>query len=176
MRTRRTASIATGAVMALMLTGCGGVEPSAWASEVCGSLKGVDSSMKKAAKNMKIDPSDPESTRTSMVKLLGVAETQSAKLASDVEDAGTPDVENGEKDSERLVGQLEKASTAFGKAKGDLEKADASSQQKLGVAIAKLQEDLAKQGARVSDPTAQLKSKELRTAIEKDKDCSAVRS
>ncbi|MGH8869209.1 MAG: hypothetical protein ACRDYU_14615 [Actinomycetes bacterium] len=176
MRTRLTAWTAIGVAMALMLTGCGGVEAKAWASDVCGSLKSVNSKMEKSAKSMTVNPGDMKATQKSMVTLLGVAETQSQRLASDVEKAGTPDVEGGEEDANRLVSQLEKAARTFGGAKEKLGKADAEDPQALALAFQSVQKDLAAQGSKVSDPTQALKSKELRTALKKDAACKSVRS
>jgi hypothetical protein len=175
-RHRWTTSLATGAALSLLLSGCGGgVSPQDWASNVCGSLEGVQTKMTKAGKNVKLDPTDREATRTSVVEFFGVAQTQSKKLASDVEDAGTPDVENGEKDAQRLVDKLEQTATVFGEAQSDLKKADVSTQKSFQKAMTELQAKL-QQGSTLSDPTQELKSQELKKALKNNKKCKTAQS
>lgn len=175
MRSRRTVVAATtGMAMALVLSGCGGVEPKAWASDVCGSVKSMDTTMRKESKKLVLDMSKPAETQKSLASMLGTLSDETDRLAGDVEKAGSPDVEDGEQISEKYVGRLEKASAVFAKAEKDLKAADAKDPAALMTTVQKVGTDLRSHAQRVGDPSGAVESPELRKALKADPSCKKL--
>lgn len=175
MRSRRAVALsATGIAMALTLTGCGSVEPKAWAADVCSSVKSMDTKTRKQAKELTLDPTKPADTQKSIAALLGTLSAESKRVAGDVEEAGTPDVENGEKISTTYVERLQKASSAFGKAQKDVQAADSKDNAAVMKAIQDASADLQQHVQRVGDPSGVVDSPELRSALQSDAQCQKI--
>lgn len=177
MRSRKAVvASATGMVMALALSGCGGVEPKAWASDVCGSVKSMDATMRKQSKRLVLDMSKPAATQKSLVSMLGTLSDQTDQLAADVDEAGTPDVENGGEVSDRYVARLKKASAVFAKAETELKAADSKDPAALMKTVQKVGTDLQTHAQRVGDPSGTVGSPQLRKALKADPACRKVAS
>lgn len=175
MRTR--VLVAASAAMGLLVSGCGSSDVSAkdWASDVCGSVKSVNKNMETAAKNLKLDFKDLPATQKSFVSMLGTAQTESDKLATAVDEAGTPDVDNGEKVATNLEGKLREASKVFAGAKKKIEGTDASDPKAFAVAFQQVGTDLQEQSKKLGDPAKAIESQPLRTALQNDPGCKSVR-
>lgn len=126
-RPTRTRHLATLALAALLLTttaGCA-VEPKDWAGKVCAALtpwrKQIADLNAKAQQQM-ASAKTPAETQKNLVSLLGGAQDASEKARKAVEDAGEPDVDQGEMISKKFVGSLSAVRDAYGHAKGDIQK------------------------------------------------------
>ena len=131
---RRTALTGLVAALALVAAGCGGeddggsgsgaqgVEPDAYAANVCGAISGWQKELQTSVSTMsgKVGASSsPADIKKQLVSFMEAATASTQSMVTKVKGAGTPDVENGEALQRDLVKGLEDAQTAFAAARDD---------------------------------------------------------
>lgn len=120
---RATLSIIAGA---LFLGSCGGGGTSAdeWAADVCTGLKDFVSEISETQADVQaaVSPeSTPEQGRELLIETFDSMIESTDSLIGKIEDAGTPDIENGEEIQSNLVSGLEDMKTALEEAKPKIE-------------------------------------------------------
>ena len=107
------------AALVLVLTGCGSdgagggsddpVDARTWAESVCGSTREwVDETEARSEQLQSDQPTSLEEARTMMVELLDGVAADGEEAVSEIEAAGTPDVERGEETRDAFAGVVER--------------------------------------------------------------------
>lgn len=121
--------------------GSGGGDPVAWADSVCTSLQ---DDIEAITTQPEIDQSNPQAAKDSLVEFLGKIETSLDGMASAVQDAGAPPVDNGEAAVDQFVDQVGTAKEAVTGAKTKVEGASVEDPAAFQTAVMSAVEDLQK--------------------------------
>ncbi|MDG4821568.1 hypothetical protein O7635_06820 [Asanoa sp. WMMD1127] len=172
MRTPR--AVLSAVFVVLALAGCGGDQPGpqVWAADVCAALspwrEEIDSLASSTEQQMTAKTA-PAQAKENLVRLLDGAERASETARASVEQAGVPDVEQGETVAEGFVGSLAGVRDAYGKAKRAIEGLDTGPSFYDGVGTAV--ETLNKEYDASALDTSKLNSPELARAFDEVPEC-----
>jgi hypothetical protein len=147
----------TAIVLAFAAAGCGGgggggsgdnasaTEPSVWAASVCGALGNWVKSLQAGSQDLSSalrNTKDLKSVKAGFVTFLEDAEESSGEMVDKVEEAGPPDVSQGEAIQDDLVDTLGKVEQSFSKAVDNANELSTSSLQAFSSGVGKLSEDV----------------------------------
>jgi hypothetical protein len=191
MSVRKLTLVALGALLTLGLSACGGddgdggngsaggegTSASAYAAEVCGAMKDWVSTVqeKSSALGESAAAGDAEEGKELLVTLLGDISDATGDLVGAVEDAGVPDVDNGEEISANLADAFRQAQQILDDAQEDVEAlpSDPAAFQQGAAEIGPTLQEA------ISSITASLEgsqSDELDQAFEEEEACQTVAS
>jgi hypothetical protein len=186
----------TAIVLAFAAAGCGGgddggngdsassaAEPSVWAASVCGalgnwvkSLQAGSQDLSSALKNTK----DLKTVKARFVTFLEDAEESSGEMVDKVEEAGPPNVSQGEAIQNDLVGTLGDVQQSFSQAVDKANELSTSSLQSFSSGVSKLSEDvqdhLATTGGEFNSLSDRYQSPELDDATDGEPACQQFSS
>jgi hypothetical protein len=172
MRTPR--AVLSAVLLVLALAGCGGDRPApqTWAADVCEALspwRDQIDSLTSGTQQQMTARTTPAQAKENLVRLLGGAERASEDARALVEQAGVPDVDDGETVVDGFVGSLAGVRDAYGKAKRAIEglSTDPAFYDGVGAAV----ETLNKEYDASALDTASLDSPELRAAFDEVPEC-----
>lgn len=183
----RTAALGLTLLLAGGMAACGGddegggggsadtVSAEAYAADVCGAMQDWITGIQERTQEIgeSFTSGDPEEGKQVLVDLMTEMSDATGQLASDVEDAGVPDVEGGEEAADTLVSAFEEIQGILEDAQADVEDLPSDPQgfqqgaQELGPTI---QNALQSVGESIEEPESQ----ELQDAFENEESCSAV--
>jgi uncharacterized phage infection (PIP) family protein YhgE len=172
-----TRRLATLAALVVVLTACSedkgpdGVDPVAWAEQVCKSVEGQAAVLNQTPTT---DPGDPAKAKQNLLTYLGNLSAGLDKLSNGVKDAGTPKVNDGTQVVEKVTRTLRDAKQGVDLAKANLDKATVTDAASFQSARDRVGEDLAKLSD-LEDPTKDLKANaELNDAFTKAATCKKL--
>lgn len=140
---------------AIIASSCGGtaegrVEPEAYVTEACTAMGDwLDTILEESSgvvENLSPNAS-PEDLKARFSAFVDSVHTETEQLITQLEEAGIPDVENGEEIAEGLVGGFEDAESAFENARERIQELDTQDrvafQQEINEIASSIQNDLA---------------------------------
>jgi hypothetical protein len=176
--------------LAVAAAGCGGggddgngdsasaTEPSVWAASVCGALGNWVKSLQAGSQDLSSslrNTKDLETVKAGFVTFLEDAEKSSAEMVDKVEEAGPPEVSQGEAIQDDLVAALGKVQQSFSKAADKANELSTSSLQAFSSGVGKLSEDvqenLATTGGEFNSLSDRYQSPELDDATDGEPAC-----
>jgi hypothetical protein len=185
----------TAIVLAFAAAGCGGggdggsgdsasaTEPSVWAASVCGALGDWVKSLQTGSQDLGStlrNTKDLKTVKAGFVTFLEDAEESSAEMVDKVEEAGPPDVSQGEAIQDDLVAALGKVQQSFSKAVDKANELSTSSLQSFSSGVSKLSEDvqdnLATAGGEFNSLSDKYQSPELDDATDGEPACQQFSS
>ncbi len=149
----------------------------AYADTVCGALSDWMTSIEEG--NASLQDSlgnevDLENVKQGLLDFLDDTIANTDEMVATIEDAGVPDVENGEQIHDEIVSLLGQAQTAFEEARDTVDALDASDPQALGQGLQELGTSLQSAFDDVQNPLENTESAELEEAFEANEACSAL--
>ena len=176
-------------VLAFAAAGCGGgddggngdsasdaTEASVWAASVCGALGNWVKSLSSALRDTK----DLKTVKAGFVTFLEDAEESTEEMVEKVEEAGPPDVTQGEAIQEDLVKTLGDVQQSFSQAVDKANDLSTSSLQSFSSGVSKLSEDvqdhLATTGGEFNQLSDRYQSPELDDATDGEPACEQFSS
>ncbi|MEU3662254.1 small secreted protein [Streptomyces sp. NPDC032940] len=175
------AALSGGAVLVLALTGCssddGNDKLDAWAKQVC---DGVQPQAKKIeAANAAIqketsDNSTPEQVQKTDAKAFQDMSDAYKAMASTVQNAGAPDVEDGEKKQQDAVKELNGLSASYASLKKQVEGLDTKDQAKFADGLKDVATELNKLGKSGSDALKTLEEGDVGKAMAQQPSCKSA--
>ncbi|WP_077796151.1 small secreted protein [Streptomyces sp. JHA26] len=175
------AALSGGAVLVLALTGCssddGDDKLDAWAKQVC---DGVQPQAKKIeAANAAIqketsDNSTPEQVQKTDAKAFQDMSDAYKAMASTVQNAGAPDVEDGEKKQQDAVKELNGLSASYASLKKQVEGLDTKDQAKFADGLKDVATELNKLGKSGSDALKTLEEGDVGKAMAQQPSCKSA--
>lgn len=177
-RTRLLRPTALTLAAGLLLAGCGSdtVEPKEWMADICGSASKAQANVQKAGGRFQADPADPAKTKASFLTLLSSIEKTIEKLEADVENAGVPDTDNGEKSKQRIIDGLQAAEETFAKARKDVQAVDSTNSAELLKVFGQVGQDITEGQQKFGRFEDRLQSPELKKAYQNVPACQNLRA
>ncbi|OLF07770.1 hypothetical protein BLA60_25945 [Actinophytocola xinjiangensis] len=152
--------------------GSGGGDPVAWADTVCTSIK---DDIEAISTPPEMDQSSPQAAKDSLVAFLGKIETSLDGMASAVEDAGPPPVDNGSASLDKFIEQVGNAKDAVTEAKTTVEGASVDDPQGFQEAVTTAVGNL--QSLSDLDPTGEFEdNSELDKAFKEAASCKELQN
>lgn len=162
------------ATLSLVVAGCGGPSPRAWAAAVCQALTPWRAEINKltsSTQQQMTAQTTPAQAKENLVRLFAGAEQASETARRKVEQAGVPDTDHGEEISAGFLASLSKVRDAYGRARDTIEGLDTAQAgpfyDGVRVAVETLNEDY---DASALD-TSKLNSPELKKAFDEVPEC-----
>ena len=186
----------TAIVLAFAAAGCGGgddggngdsasgaAEPSVWAASVCGALGTWVKSLQAGSQDLSSslqDTKDLKTVKAGFVTFLEDAEESTEEMVEKVEEAGPPDVTQGEAIQDDLVKTLGDVQQSFSQAVDKANELSTSSLQSFSSGVSKLSEDvqdhLATTGGEFNQLSDRYQSPELDDATDGEPACEQFSS
>jgi len=178
-RVRRTVIACAALSVALGAGSCGNLpgakaEPKAWAKDVCGAIVPWSTDMTKTLGDFQDDideNADPAKVKADLDKALGASVTSTDKAIKGVDDAGVPDVSNGEKVAKDFRGSLVETKSAFEKARKGVQALATGDKpaffEKLAGVMTQLGKDVSRSGKKLD----KISSPELDKAFDSEPAC-----
>ena len=182
-------------VLTIAAAGCGGggggddngngsaAAPDVWAASVCGALGTWVTSLQDGSRRLGTqmrDTKDLKTVKARFVTFLEDAEQSSEEMVEKVEEAGPPDVEQGEAIQEDLVAALKKVSQSFSNAVDKADELSTSSLQSFSSGVGDLSQDvqnnLATTGQDFSTLSDRFQSSELDDATDGEPACQQFKN
>jgi hypothetical protein len=149
----------------------------AYAETVCGALGDWMTSFEEGNASMQDslgDEVDLENVKQALLDFLDDTIANIDELVTTVEDAGVPDVDNGQRVHDEIVSLLGQAQTAFEDARDTVDGLDASDPEALGQGLQELGTSLQSAFDEVQNPLENTDSTELNEAFESNEACTAL--
>ncbi|MEU0547864.1 hypothetical protein [Micromonospora sp. NPDC005979] len=162
------------ATLVVVLTGCGGPSPRAWAASVCGALTPWRSEISKLTSStdqQMTAQTTPAQAKENLVRLFGGAEQASETARRKVEQAGIPETDNGEAISAGFRGSLEKMRDAYGRARDTIEGLGTGEPAAFYDGVRAAVDTLNKEYDASALDTSKLNSEELKQAFDEVPEC-----
>jgi hypothetical protein len=164
--------------------GSGSAAPAdVWAASVCGALGNWVNSLQAGSRDLGSslrDTKDLKTVKARFVTFLEDAEESSGEMVDKVEEAGAPDVSQGEAIQDDLVSALTKVQQSFSNAVGKANELSTSSLQSFSQGVSKLsqdvQENLANTGTEFNALSDKYQSPELDNATDGEPACQQFSS
>jgi hypothetical protein len=185
----------TAIVLAFAAAGCGGggdggngdsasaAEPGVWAASVCGALGSWVKSLQADSQDLSSalrDTKDLKTVKARFVTFLEDAEQSSGEMVDKVEEAGPPNVSQGEAIQDDLVATLGGVQQSFSQAVDKANALSTSSLQSFSSGVSKLSEDvqdkLATTGGEFNSLSDRYQSPELDNATDGEPACQRFNS
>ena len=161
------------ALAVLLLAGCA-VEPKEWATSVCAALtpwRAQIADLNAKAQKQMASAKTPAATQKNLVALLGGASDASEKARKAIEDAGEPDVDQGEVISQRFIASRAAGRDAYGHAKADIQKLSTKDDQDFYDGVVAIITTLNQEYASSRLDTSAITSPELSKAFDEIPEC-----
>ncbi|WP_319459773.1 hypothetical protein [Micromonospora sp. RTP1Z1] len=178
MRTRRatTAGKVTVvlATLALLVAGCGGPSPRAWAASVCEALAPWRAEINKltsSTQQQMTAQTTPAQAKENLVRLFAGAERASETARRKVEQAGVPETDRGEEISTGFRASLSKVRDAYGRARDTIDGLDTGKVTAFYDGVRAAVETLNKEYDASALDTGKLSSTELKQAFDEVPEC-----
>ncbi|MEJ3749749.1 hypothetical protein WEI85_41640 [Actinomycetes bacterium KLBMP 9797] len=175
MRTPRAVLGVVTTAFALLLGACGGgPSPQAWAASVCQALgpwRSEISTLTSRTQQQMTAKTTPAQAKENLVRLLGGAEAASDKARGQVEEAGVPDVDDGDEVATGFVQSLTAVRDAYSKAKQGIEGLDAAQADPFYDGVQTVMTTLTTEYDRSALDTSSLSSPELKKAFDEVPEC-----
>ncbi|MER7464019.1 small secreted protein [Streptomyces sp. NPDC097981] len=181
MNKKFAAAVSGGAVLMLVLSGCGGddgdTKADAWAKKVCDKwqpeLKKIEAANAEI-KRVATESSKPEEVQTTDSAAFGTMSESYKAMGTAVQQAGVPPVKDGQTTQETAVKGFESTAKGYADLKAKMEGLDAKDQTKFAAGIKEVAGGLqaASQGGK--DALATLKTGGLDQAINGQKGCQVA--
>ena len=187
--------ILSAVVLAFAAAGCGGggdggngdsasgTAPDVWAASVCGALGNWVKSLQSGSKDLSSalrDTKDLKTVKTRFVTFLEDAEESSGEMVDKVEEAGAPNVSQGEAIQDDLVSTLGDVQQSFTQAVDKANELSTSSLQSFSSGVSKLSQDvqdnLATTGDEFNSLSDRYQSPELDNATDGEPACQQFSS
>ncbi|MGC4768034.1 hypothetical protein ACLQ25_03495 [Micromonospora sp. DT44] len=162
------------ATLVVVLTGCGGPSPRAWAASVCGALTPWRSEISKLTSStdqQMTAQTTPAQAKENLVRLFGGAEQASELARRKVEQAGVPETDNGAAISAGFRGSLEKMRDAYGRARDTIEGLGTGEPAAFYDGVRAAVDTLNKEYDASALDTSKLNSEELKQAFDEVPEC-----
>ncbi|MFI5926441.1 hypothetical protein ACIA3K_10670 [Micromonospora sp. NPDC051543] len=162
------------ATLVVVITGCGGPSPRAWAASVCGALTPWRSEISKLTSStdqQMTAQTTPAQAKENLVRLFGGAEQASETARRKVEQAGVPETDNGEAISAGFRGSLEKMRDAYGRARDTIEGLGTGEPAAFYDGVRAAVDTLNKEYDASALDTSKLNSEELKQAFDEVPEC-----
>lgn len=175
---RRARLVVALALLALTMAcgqdGSGKVPAQQWAKDVCMSVRPWASKIQTAVSSTQATlakSSEPKVVKPQLTQLFSGAARDTDTAVAQIDAAGVPDVENGERIAKDFRAALVSARNAFASAQTSVQALDTSDKARFDAAVSqvgtKLKQDYAKAGANIKKAT----SAELTKAFESEPAC-----
>ncbi|MCI4063823.1 hypothetical protein MRQ36_14995 [Micromonospora sp. R77] len=178
MRTRRAAAAGkltvVLATLVLVVAGCGGPSPRAWASSVCQALTPWRAEINKltsSTQQQMTAQTTPAQAKENLVRLFAGAEQASETARRKVEEAGVPETDHGAEISAGFRGSLSKVRDAYGRARATIEGLDTGQAGPFYDGVRAAVDTLNKEYDASALDTGKLNSKELKQAFDEVPEC-----
>ncbi|MGC1209672.1 MAG: hypothetical protein WA890_00150 [Micromonospora sp.] len=178
MRTRRatTAGKLTVvlATLVLVVAGCGGPSPRAWATSVCEALAPWRAEINKltsSTQQQMTAQTTPAQAKENLVRLFAGAEQASETARRKVEEAGVPETDHGEEISAGFRASLSKVRDAYGRARDTIDGLDTGEATAFYDGVRAAVETLNKEYDASALDTSKLNSQELKQAFDEVPEC-----
>jgi hypothetical protein len=186
---RAFAVLLSAIALAIAAAGCGGGDngnadsasakaPDEWAASVCGALGDWVDSLEAESRELRpamSDTKDLKAVKEAFVTFLTDAEEGFGKAVDKVEEAGPPDVPQGEAIQQDIVSSLEKVEQSFSSAVDRANELSTSSLQSFSSGVGELSQDvqknLATTGQNFGTLSDRFKSTELANATDGEPAC-----
>ncbi len=148
-----------------------------YADTVCGALSDWMASIEEGNASMQDslgDEVDLENVKQGLVDFLDDTIANTEEMVATIEDAGVPDVDNGQQVHDEIVSLLGQALSAFEDARDTVDALDASDPQALGQGLQELGTSLQSAFDEVQNPLENTDSTELNEAFESNEACTAL--
>jgi hypothetical protein len=191
---RLPAVLLSAVVLAFAAAGCGGDDggngesasataPDAWAASVCGALGTWVKSLQAGSQDLSAalrDTKDLKTVKSRFVSFLEDAEESTGEMVEKVEEAGPPDVSQGEAIQDDLVAALGDVQKSFSTAVDKANALSTSSLQEFSSGVGKLSQDvqdnLATTGGEFNNLSERYQSPELDDATDGEPACQQFNS
>ena len=192
---RLSVVVLTAIVLAFAAAGCGGgddggngdsasaTEPSVWAASVCGALGNWAKSLQASSQDLGStlrNTKDLKTVKARFVTFLEDAEESSGEMVDKVEEAGPPNVSQGEAIQDDLVKTLGGVQQSFSQAVDKANALSTSSLQSFSSGVSKLSDDvqnkLATTGGEFNSLSDRYQSPELDNATDVEPTCQQFNS
>lgn len=178
MRTRRAAAAGkltvVLATLALLVAGCGGPSPRAWAASVCEALTPWRAEINKltsSTQQQMTAQTTPAQAKENLVRLFAGAEQASETARRKVEQAGVPETDHGEEISAGFRASLSKVRDAYGRARDTIDGLDTGEAKAFYDGVRAAVETLNKEYDASALDTGKLSSTELKQAFDEVPEC-----
>ncbi|RZU72851.1 hypothetical protein EV384_1236 [Micromonospora kangleipakensis] len=162
------------ATLALVLAGCGGPSPRAWAASVCESLTPWRAEINKltsSTQQQMTAQTTPAQAKENLVRLFAGAEQASETARRKVEQAGVPETDHGEEISAGFRASLSKMRDAYGRARDTIDGLDTGEATAFYNGVRAAVETLNKEYDASALDTGKLSSTELKQAFDEVPEC-----
>ncbi|MDG4803418.1 hypothetical protein [Micromonospora sp. WMMD980] len=162
------------ATLVLVVAGCGGPSPRAWAASVCQALspwRAEISKLTSSTQQQMTAQTTPAQAKENLVRLFAGAEEASETARRKVEEAGVPEVERGTEVSAGFQGSLGKMRDAYGRARSTIDGLDTAQAGPFYDGVRAAVDTLNKEYDASALDTGRLNSPELKQAFDEVPEC-----
>ncbi|MFI5835077.1 hypothetical protein ACIA5A_15535 [Micromonospora sp. NPDC051300] len=162
------------ATLVLVVAGCGGPSPRAWAASVCQALgpwRAEISKLTSSTQQQMTAQTTPTQAKENLVRLFAGAEQASETARRKVEEAGVPEVERGTEVSAGFRGSLGKMRDAYGRARTTIDGLDTAQAGPFYDGVRAAVDTLNKEYDASALDTSRLNSPELKEAFDEVPEC-----
>ncbi|MCZ7440212.1 hypothetical protein O7598_27690 [Micromonospora sp. WMMC241] len=162
------------ATLVLVVAGCGGPSPRAWAASVCQALspwRAEISKLTSSTQQQMTAQTTPAQAKENLVRLFAGAEEASETARRKVEEAGVPEVERGTEVSAGFQGSLGKMRDAYGRARTAVDGLDTAQAGPFYDGVRAAVDTLNKEYDASALDTSKLNSPELKQAFDEVPEC-----
>ncbi|SBT50940.1 hypothetical protein GA0070611_4957 [Micromonospora auratinigra] len=162
------------ATLVLVLAGCGGPSPRAWASSVCQALTPWRAEIDKltsSTQQQMTAQTTPAQAKENLVRLFAGAERASESARSRIEEAGVPETDHGAEISAGFRASLSKMRDAYGRARDTIDGLDTAQAGPFYDGVRAAVDTLNKEYDASSLDTSKLNSPELKQAFDEVPEC-----
>jgi hypothetical protein len=174
------AALSGGAVLVLVLSGCGGDDSSEklnpWAKQVCDAVQPQTEKIRAANAAIQQETSDdsaPEDVQKADSQAFQDISDAYKAMATAVQKAGAPDVESGEKKQQNAVKELNDLSAAYADLKKQSDALDTKDQAKFADGLKGVATELEKLSRTGSDALAKLEEGDVGKAMAEQESCKS---
>ncbi|MFU8871016.1 hypothetical protein [Micromonospora sp. SL4-19] len=178
MRTRRAATAGKFtvvlALLGLVVAGCGGPSPRAWAASVCQALtpwRAEITKLTSSTQQQMTAQTTPAQAKENLVRLFAGAEQASETARQKVEEAGVPETDHGEEISAGFRASLGKMRDAYGRARDTIDGLDTAQAGRFYDGVRAAVDTLNKDYSASALDTSNLDSPELKKAFDEVPEC-----
>ncbi|MDX3643351.1 small secreted protein [Streptomyces sp. MB09-02B] len=176
------AALSGGAVLVLALSGCGGDDETndklnSWAKEVCDSvqpqIKKIAAANASIQKETSDDSAPADVQKADSQGFQDISDAYKA-MATAIQQAGAPDVEDGAKKQKAAVAELNQLSTAYGELKKKSDALNTKDQAKFADGLEGVATELEKLSKTGSDALKELEKGEVGQAMAEQQSCKSA--
>jgi hypothetical protein len=167
----------------MAISSCGGgdtVSADAYVGDICTAMGDYITTISEGqteALSALSGGADPEEGKEQVTTFLDDATSASEEAASQIEDAGTPDVEDGEEIADAINAAFEGITTTFEDAQGAAEDLPTDSEESFQSAAQEISTDLTESSTQISEGLGEVQAnQELTDAAENNSECQSLQT